>query len=86
MECSLVPARPTVADMLGAHILYFHARPHEREVILETGVVIGYQFRRKELFLKIQPDNPARLPKWISEFDFRAYVPKVEAPALAEAS
>lgn len=78
---ALTPAFPTVADMLGAHLLYVYARPYQREAMIETGVIVGYQHCKGEFYLKMQPDNPVRFPRWISENDFLSYVHNAKAAA-----
>ena len=70
---ALIPAFPKISDMLGAHIEYVRCRPYQRLPIIETGIVIGYQLYKGELFLKVSPDT-IRCPKWVSEFDFLSYV------------
>lgn len=70
----LKSATPTFADMVGAPIRYVYARPYQRLVIVETGVIIGWQHHRNGLYMRVQPNNKSLSSKWIHEDDFMSYV------------
>lgn len=67
-------AQPVVSDMLGCNIKYVYARPHMRNVIVETGEITQLKQHKNVLYMLIKPHNPARVEKWIPETDFIAYV------------
>lgn len=70
---SLLPATPTLSDMLGSTIEYINARPYQRMPLMAVGVVIGYTHRNGDLHLKVKNSTTKR-ERWINaETDFIAY-------------
>lgn len=70
----LQPAKPVLADMLGAKIQYVIFRPYQRMPLAGIGIVIGYKQHKGDLYLKVQNTTTCR-EKWINaDEDFLGYV------------
>lgn len=74
-------ATPVVADMVGKKIEYVRSRPYQRLPIHATGVVMELGERHGELLMRVQPCDATQPVRWISEYDFVAYVRSDEAVA-----
>ncbi len=82
---TITTAPTIVADMLGTSVEYIHAHPYQRYILIETGVVIGYQHHRSGYWMKLLPDNCNRLPKWIHENDILRYAHPTHGQVRPEA-